>query len=150
MLGMPNLASALKQEITRLARKELRAEVAGLKKMVTAHRSEIAALKRRVQLLERALRGLARTRAAPAAEAPAAPARIRFSAKGLAAQRRRLGLSVSDCGLLLGTSGQSIYNWEAGQIRPRAVHLPAIAALRTMGRREAVARLDALRGTAAG
>jgi hypothetical protein len=37
--------------------------------------------------------------------------KIRFSAKGPAAQRKRLGLSAQEIGLLVGTSGQSIYNW---------------------------------------
>jgi len=31
----------------------------------------------------------------------------------------------------------SIYNWEDGKARPRAQHLPAIFALRNLGRREA-------------
>jgi DNA-binding transcriptional regulator YiaG len=69
---------------------------------------------------------------------------LRFSAKGLASQRRRLGLSAEACGALVGATGQSVYKWESGKIRPRARHLPAIAALRKMGRREAAARLTEL------
>ena len=69
---------------------------------------------------------------------------LRFSAKGLAAQRRRLGLSAQAFGALIGASGQSVYKWEEGKTRPRAKNLPAIAALRTMGKKEAAARLDAL------
>jgi len=42
------------------------------------------------------------------------------------------------------TSGQSVYKWEDGKARPRAKHLLAIAALRTMGKREAAARLEQL------
>jgi hypothetical protein len=41
--AVPNIASVLKSEITRIARKESRAEVRGLKKSATAHRAEIAA-----------------------------------------------------------------------------------------------------------
>jgi DNA-binding transcriptional regulator YiaG len=69
----------------------------------------------------------------------------RFSAKGLASQRKRLGLSANDCGLLLGVSGQSIYKWEDGTARPRAKHLPALVALRSLGRKAAAAHLAALR-----
>jgi len=69
---------------------------------------------------------------------------LRFSAKGLAAQRKRLGLSAAAVAALLGVSGQSIYKWEEGKTRPRASQLPAIAALRKMGKREANARLAAL------
>jgi DNA-binding XRE family transcriptional regulator len=39
--------------------------------------------------------------------------------------------------LLLGASGQSIYKWEDGKVRPRAKHMPAIAALRILGRKQA-------------
>lgn len=147
---MPNIASLLKGEIARVARGQVRAQTRDLKKAVTTHRAEIASLKRRVQALERELRGLARVTARTIASGPAggvaAPSTVqRFSAKGLAAQRKRLALSAQDCGLLLGTSGQTVYNWERGQARPQARHLPAIAALRRMGKREATTRLAALR-----
>ncbi len=45
---MPNIAAVLKEEIQRLARKELKANTESLKKAVITYRSEIAALKRRV------------------------------------------------------------------------------------------------------
>jgi DNA-binding transcriptional regulator YiaG len=61
----------------------------------------------------------------------------RFSAKSMAAQRKRLGLSAAECGLLIGASSQSIYNWEEGKARPRAQHLPAIFALKNLGRLQA-------------
>ena len=64
---MPNIASLLKSEISRVARKEVRNELLGLKKASVAYRAEIAALKRRVQALEQALRRLSRpsTRVTP-------------------------------------------------------------------------------------
>jgi len=146
--GMPNIATLLKNEISRVARKEQRGESLALKKALSSHRAEIAALKRRTQALEQALRRLTRAgaRAAPAQEADGGPTpAIRFSAKSLASQRRRLGLSAAECGLLVGTSAQSIYNWEAGKVRPRARHLVAIAALRTLGKKDAAAHLAARR-----
>jgi len=145
---MPNIASIIKSEIARVARRETRAETRHLKKAVATYRSEIAALKRRAQALEQQLRRLGRRGAAPKTEQRengAEPDGFRFSAKGLASHRKRLGLSAHDCGLLLGASGQSIYKWEEGKARPRAKNMPAIAALRGMGKKEAVARLAALR-----
>lgn len=145
---MTNIATLLKSEIARVARKEVRGQTAGLKKAVAAYRSEIAALKRRASELEQQLRRLAKTRAPTAtpSRADAAPAKaLRFTAKGFATQRRRLGLSAHDCGLLVGASGQSVYNWEDGKARPRAANLLAIAALRTMGKKQAAQRLAALR-----
>ena len=113
-----------------------------------AHRAEIAALKRLTLAPEQELRRLnkARAKVAPVVAMEVSPQEVRFSAKGLASQRQRLALSADDCGLLLGASGQSIYNWEQGKARPQAKHLPAIAALRAMGKREAAARLVSLRG----
>jgi DNA-binding transcriptional regulator YiaG len=146
---MPNIASILKSEISRVARKEVRAELSSLKKAASSYRSDIAALKRRTLGLEQQLRRLGKTSAklAPpgAAEDGAAADARRFSAKGFASQRRRLGLSAPDFGLLLGVSAQSIYNWEEGKVRPRGQHLPAIAALRTLGKKQATAHLTALK-----
>jgi DNA-binding transcriptional regulator YiaG len=145
---MANIASLLKSEISRVARKEVRGETAGLKKAISSYRSEIAALKRRAQALEAQVRrlGKAASRSAPAAATDEAPTRAqRFSPKGLASQRKRLGLSAQECGLLVGASGQSIYNWEDGKARPRAKHLQALAALRGMGKKDAAARLNELR-----
>lgn len=112
------------------------------------YRAEIAALKRRSQALEQELRRL--SKASPKAASKLAADEetsqtVRFSTKGLASQRKRLGLSAEDCGLLLGASGQSVYNWEAGDTRPRLNHLPAIAALRSLGKKQAAAHLATLR-----
>ena len=111
---MTNIASLLKTEISRLARKEVRAETASLKKSVSMYRADIAALKRRAQAMELELRRLskAHAQAVPVEVVQAQPSqKLRFTAKGLASQRRRLGLSALDLGLLVGASGQSIYNW---------------------------------------
>jgi DNA-binding transcriptional regulator YiaG len=137
---MSNVASVLKEEIARVARKEIRRETSSLKKSSTAYRSEIAALKRRVLELELQLRRGGRARQSPpppAANEDFVSPGTRFSAKSMAAQRRRLRLSAAECGLLVGASAQSIYNWEEGKVRPRARHLPAIYALRNLGRRQA-------------
>ena len=137
---MSNVASALKAEISRISRKEIRRELGSLKKASTAYRSEIAALKRRVQELERQLRRVSRLgkRDVPgAANEDSVSPGTRFSARSMASQRKRLRLSAAECGLLIGASAQSIYNWEEGRARPRVQHLPAIYALRTLGRRQA-------------
>jgi DNA-binding transcriptional regulator YiaG len=143
---MPNVASVLRSEITRVARKEVRSETVPLRKAVSAYRKEIAALKRRAhaveQLLQRLAKGQSKVSARP--EVDQDPGKFRFSAKGLASQRQRLGLSAEHCGLLLGASSQSIYNWEQGKARPLAKHLAAIAAVKGMSKTDATARLDSL------
>lgn len=142
---MPNIASVLKEEIVRLARKELRANTESLKKAVSTYRSEIAALKRRVEQLERQQKQTSKRIPAPTTLEDAGSEGLhRWRAAGFAQHRRRLGLSAADCGKLLGVSGLTVYKWEGGQARPRAKYLPAISALRTLGKREATARLAAL------
>lgn len=143
---MPNIASVLKDEILRLARKEVRSATEGLKKASAAYRSEIAALKRRIAALEKEAGRSGKSRAAGAApeEDQEGTAKLRFSAKRLAKQRQKLGLSAADMGLLLGVSAQTVYNWEAEKSRPRRSQLAAIAALRGIGKRQVKARLEAM------
>jgi len=153
---MPNIATVFKAEITRLARRELRENSEGLKKAVATQRSEIASLKRRVQALEAMVKRLEKSAKAdqrrPGTAMPAEASEasdstgLRFRAKGMAANRKRLGLSAADFGLLVGATGQSIYAWEAGKTKPRPQALAAIAALRGIGKREVEARLESLKG----
>ncbi|AMO23671.1 hypothetical protein GCM10027034_37520 [Ramlibacter solisilvae] len=143
---MPNIASVLKAEIARLARKEPRLETNGLRKAVTGYRSEIAALKRRIEQLERQTRRTSKAAISVGKpmEDDAGSPKHRFSAKGFAMHRARLGLSAAEYGRLLGVSGLSVYKWEGGQVHPRASYLPAIATVRKMGKREAASKLEAL------
>ena len=150
---MPNIANVLKAEISRLARKEIRESVEAQRKLTTAQRSEIASLKRRVQTLESAIKQLARgegkSRKSSVAAmdlAPQASERgLRFRAQGMATNRKRLGLSAADFGLLVGATGQSVYAWEAGKTKPKPDALAAIAALRGVGKRAVEERLAALK-----
>jgi DNA-binding transcriptional regulator YiaG len=145
---MTNIAKVLKEEIARIARKQLRAEVSTLKRAAARHRSDIAALKRQVAELSKRLSAEQRGRGATAATRGAEPADAsalqRFSAKGFASHRRRLGLSAAQLGRMFGVSGQTIYLWETGRARPRAKHMQAVAALRSMGRKQAAAVLEGL------
>lgn len=142
---MTNIAQVLKTEIARLARRELKAQVEPLKKQSVAQRRYIADLKRQVAALERMTaqlkKGNARALRAAPPEGEAAQ-NLRFSAKGLVTLRSRLGFSAAQMGQLLGVSGQSVYNWEAKKSVPRRAQVAAIAQLRGLGKREALARLE--------
>jgi DNA-binding transcriptional regulator YiaG len=145
---MTNIASVLKEEIVRLARKEIRSETAGLKKASAQYRSEIAALKRRVVALEQQLSRLGKTttKSAEVKAEPNAETKVRFVAKGFKSLRQRLGLPAGEMGKLLGVTAQSIYSWEAGNSSPRKQQLAKIAMLRGMGKREVTAILEKLAG----
>lgn len=140
---MPNIAEVLKAEISRLSRKEIRGEIAALKKATAQQRTHIAALRRKVEHLEKQLERASTSSRRPkdAGREVEAKSGLRFRPSGLASHRKRLGLSAADFGRLLGVSGQSIYKWETGEVRPRRGQLEAIAVVRKMGRHEALARL---------
>jgi DNA-binding transcriptional regulator YiaG len=140
---MANFATALKAEILRLARKEVRQQTAALQRASAAHRRQIAALRRQVVALERKAGELGRrsARPAPVEDEAGSAAAPRFVAKGLKSLRARLGASAGDLGRLLGVSGQSVYNWENGKATPRRAQLLALAELRGLGKREVQARL---------
>lgn len=142
-----NIATALKSEISRVARKEVRSEVSALKSASSRYRSDIAELKRRIAQLERLVGQLSKgTRKKIAAAPDSEPATVtRYSAKNLASLRRKLGLSAADFGKLLGVSGASVYLWEEGKTRPREKNMPAIARVRAMGKKAALVQLAALK-----
>ena len=146
---MSSFADQLKAEIARIARKEVRSETRALKKANAQYRADIAALRRRLQELERALARLAKGGRKAEAGAPApdqedgGSSGLRFRVAGFANLRKKLGLSAAQMGQLIGVSAQSVYHWEAGKARPRASQLTAIAAIRKLGKREVAARLSA-------
>lgn len=141
---MTNIVSVLKEEITRLAKKEIRIETEKLKKSSAQYRSDIAALKRQVVQLQKQLARLekASSQNTEAKAEPEATSKARFTAKGFITLRQKLGLSAAEAGSLLGVSPQTIYSWEAGNSSPRAQQLVNIVVLRGMGKKEVRAVLE--------
>lgn len=139
---MANFANLLKSEISRIARKEIRAETQLLKKASAQYRSEIAALKRRLADQERLLSRLRKNSRSAEPPAPAADGpKLRFRSEGFASLRKKLGVSAAEMGQLVGVSAQTIYHWEKGISKPRSSQLAEIAAVRKLGKREVSARL---------
>ena len=144
---MPNIGAVLKEEIQRLARKEIRAFVGPLKKRVAElsranadYKSEIPRLLKTVARLEeeakiRQLRGVR----AGAKELKG----VRIGPRSIAAQRKRLGLSRKDFGALAGVSSNTIYLWETGGVSPREKSRAVLVGLRKLGAREAKGLLEA-------
>ena len=141
---MPNIAVTFRQEIIRLARKEIRGETQVLRKASAQYRRLIAELKRETKKLQSDVFRLALQASRDAAPnvPEAGSGKARFSAKSVIAQRKRLGLSAADYGKLVGVSAQTIFNWEHGISRPRQAQINALGSLRLIGKREAMARLE--------
>jgi DNA-binding transcriptional regulator YiaG len=144
---MTTLAIALKDEIRRLARKEIKAQTGTTARAVAQYRREIARLKRqqrenekRFAFLEAQARKNLQSRVG-VAEPNCDP---RFSARSVTAQRHRTGLSAANYAKLVGVSPLTIYNWEHNKSRPRKEQFAALVALRGLGKRDAQAKLAIL------
>ena len=136
---MPNISIIFRQEITRIARREIRSQTLSLRKSSAQYRREIAELKRQGARLKSEVARLSRQTCRDTApqHLQDESARLRFSAKSVIAQRKRLGISAVDCGKLIGVSAPTIYAWEHGTSRPRKALLTALVTLRNLGKREA-------------
>jgi DNA-binding transcriptional regulator YiaG len=131
---MGKLEQALRAEIGRLARKEIRAALGPLTK-------EVRALKRQVANLAKG------SRAGEPAAKPAAPpvtleadpaevAKARFSAGLIKKLRKRLGVTQVEFATILGVSPTTVAFWEQGRNRPTDESKAALVALRKLGRRD--------------
>jgi len=146
---MTTFANALKDEMRRLARKEVKAQTESTTQAVTQYRKEIAKLKRQVKDIEKKLSFLQdqeRKRLATPNGNVDSHEGGHFSARSVKAQRAKSGLSASDYAKLIGVSPLTIYNWEHGKTKPRKEHLTALVVLRGIGKREAKAKLELIKG----
>lgn len=145
---MSKIASVFQQEIMRLARKEVNARTQVLRKASAQYRREIAQLKRDTNALSKQVAFLEQQERKRAAEGvPAANVKgKRFSRRGLVTHREKLGLSAAEYARLVGVSGQTIYSWEQGKSKPRDGQLASLVKVRSLGKREALKRLELLAG----
>ena len=136
---MGKVESALREEITRLARKVTRSvqsrtveDVRRLKKRVATLQTEIATLKRE-QAGE-----VSRSRMAEATKSikDKGATTARLSPGLIQKLRKRLKISQSDMAVLLGLSTSAVGFWESGKAQPRPDMKARIVALRNLGRRD--------------
>jgi DNA-binding transcriptional regulator YiaG len=146
---MPNLSQILRAEIARISRKEVRASVNPLRSANFLLKRTVAALKKKVAVLESGSKRLAemqnvlQEKTNESTLAQGSDAKIRVTSKTIKALRNKLGLSQDSFALLLGVSGQSVYVMErkGGRLRLRSATLTKLLALRGIGKREAARRV---------
>lgn len=147
---MNTFSNAFRAEVVRMARKELKPELQGMRKSIASHRSEIAALKRELKALTSQLKTTQRQvkvsdtqKAKTGAEEANSnkPRQTQFNAQALAEKRAALGITQKEMAQLLGASSLSVYKWESGQVHPRAAQLERIAEVLKLGKRKALALL---------
>lgn len=144
-----NLMSVLKAEISRLAKKEAKREVAPVKKVNASYRGLIAGLRKRIDSLEKELAGVKRS--APKAEKVLASktepqGRFWITGKGVRKLRQRLGLTQAVFGKLVGVSVPTVVNWEGVdgkvEIRKKAT-MARLQQIKGMGKKEVAAMMGA-------
>lgn len=139
---MNTFSNAFRAEVVRMARKELKPELQGMRKAITSHRSEIAALKREVKGLTSQLKAAQRQTKVVSAVSPSDQTKVSnrsgsdefvFTPELLAQMRHALGATQIEMASLLTVSPLSYSRWEKGQAQPRAKQLAKIEEVVRMG-----------------
>ena len=138
---MNNIMSALKSEISRLAKKEAKAVVSPVKKASASYRGLIAGLRKQVDALQKEVSSLKRAIPAPdkvLATKTEPEGRFWITGKGVKAMRKKTGLTQEKFGKLVGVSVPTVVNWEKakGKLNLRKAAAGALQGLRGKGKRE--------------
>ena len=140
---MPDLGKALREEMSRVAGRELRSALNPLNDQIRSLEREVTALRSQISGAQGTA---AKSTGKPSGNAKAAATQtaIRITPASIKKHRKRLRLSQAQMGKLLGVSAITILNWEQGKSKPRAANREAIAELRGMGLKDAELTLAGL------
>jgi DNA-binding transcriptional regulator YiaG len=133
------MEQTLKSEITRLAKKQMRATYLPLARDVRRLKRTVSALRKTVAVLARLGTELQAQRTAERAQLAAAPEEVkaaRISPGLIKKLRKRLGITQGVLATLVGVSTSAVGSWEYAKARPEGHNREALVALRKLGRRE--------------
>jgi len=136
---MGKMEQMLKSEITRLARKEIRATYLPLARDVRRLKRTVLALRKTVAVLAKLRDELQAQRTAERAKLTAAPEEVkvaRLSPLLVKKLRKRLGITQGELATLVGVSTSAVGSWEYGKAKPEGHNREALVALRKLGKRE--------------
>jgi len=136
---MGKMEQTLKSEITRLARKQLRATCLPLARDVRQLKRTVSALRKTVAVLGRLGAEWQAQRTAERANLAAAPEEVkaaRISPGLIKKLRRRLGITQGELATLVGVSTSAVASWEYAKAKPEGLNREALVALRKLGKRE--------------
>ncbi len=145
---MSNLMIVMKDEMRRIARKEIKVSISGLKKDRAAQRKAIAALKRQAKQDRKTIDALTEAAARQVKQSmPGLQKDARITARGVKALRRKLKLSQADFGRLVGVTGITIMKMEKhqGPLNIRKKTRQAYLPIMNIGVKEARLRLEQLK-----
>lgn len=143
---MPNYASVLNDEIARIARKEIKAEVTPLLKKILELRKKVSSQAKQIADLEAKLtkfeKELGIEDVIPVILSEEEVNKARVTPQYIANVRSKYELSRNDMALLLDVNANSIYLWETGRANPRTEAKAKIIQLRDMGKRKVTELLN--------
>ena len=144
---MGKVETALREEIARLARKEVRKATGPLKKELVRLKKRVVELAAKVSASDRQTGLLVRERRRKKLGADVNEEQVegvRMSAGLIKKLRKKLGISQAQLAALVGVSSPAVAAWEQGRSRPAGDNLKAVVALRGYGKREIRTLLDQL------
>lgn len=145
---MANYTNAFREEVARLARKEIRQATASQVNAVRLLKDQVSGLKKTVADLERQQRSLLKSlkKNAPkaAAKAQEDQARVRITGKGVRSLRRKWNVTQAGFAEIMGVSVPTVVLWEKedGALNMRSAAREAYLENRELGAREAQALLE--------
>ena len=145
---MANLMKELKNEISRLAKKEAKQVELVLKKELAILRKRLSATKKRLAEMEQVKKVIKHLPIAVSVEEPAsdqALRRMRVTAAMVKKMREKKKLSQTQLAAAMGVSLQSVYQWERkeGRLKMRLGVLKALAEARAKSTRQILEELEA-------
>jgi DNA-binding transcriptional regulator YiaG len=136
---MGKMEQTLKSEITRLAKKQMRATCLPLARDVRRLKRTVSALRKTVVVLARLGAELQAQRTAERTSLAAAPEEVkaaRLSPLLIKKLRSRLDITQGELATLVGVSSSAVGSWEYGNAKPEGHNREALVALRKLGKRE--------------
>jgi DNA-binding transcriptional regulator YiaG len=144
---MSNVAKALKEEISRISRKEAKSATGPIAKSNSDLKKTILDLKKRLAALEkgnkRLLAGAKKEKPVSAPGLSEETKKARITSTTIRSLRNKLGLSQADFGKLAKVTTHAVYLWESkeGKLNLREKTKAALLSIKGMGAREAKEKL---------
>jgi len=135
---MGKLESMIRDEILRLARREMRKSFVPLRRDVRSMKGIVSQLRKSVLNLER-FKSQEEKQLAQKAVPEVAPEEVkkaRFSPRLIRSLRKKLRITQKELAVLAGVSVGAVHQWEGGKSEPRAVKKARLVALRSLARRD--------------
>jgi DNA-binding transcriptional regulator YiaG len=136
---MGKLDATIKEEIVRLARRELHKVSVPLKRDVRSLKITLSQLRKAVLPLERFAADQQKELAKRGIRLEVSPEELkksRFSPRLIKTLRKKLGITQKELAILLGVTVGTAHQWEIGKFIPKPEKKAALAALRKLGRSE--------------